>query len=367
MKIILNKFCEVFVDINGFVKRINEQIDELNLKLKDDVYKSIVTEDLNYIKNGLDYIKYRLNSSISSLLDKNTLDFQSQQLNDIKINLESYAIKPLNNYISNIRTEIQNTLNVTNYFLPIKNTYNYTTEVSNFKSIITDKLSESNIELNKIKENENELKNKINEIESNYLQLNTVYQNTLNELNTSFQNTINNLNDKYKNSESEFKIKFEEVIENQKSLNIDFSTQYMHEINEGIEYLKNKLEEANKLLGLIGDKAVTGNFAKIADNHKKNANWLRGISFFLMILNICNVIYLSNIMIVEGIEWDKIFIKFLNSLVFLLPAIYFLNESAKHRKLEVYNRNAELELSAIKPFISSLSESERNKVKEKLV
>ena len=49
------------------------------------------------------------------------------------------------------------------------------------------------------------------------------------------------------------------------------------------------------------------------------------------------------------------------------PATYAARESNKHRRLEILNRKAELELAAINPFIELLPENKKQEIKEKLV
>jgi hypothetical protein len=49
------------------------------------------------------------------------------------------------------------------------------------------------------------------------------------------------------------------------------------------------------------------------------------------------------------------------------PAIYASRESNKHRILETQNRNLELELASIGPFIELLPEDKKQAIKEDLV
>lgn len=60
-------------------------------------------------------------------------------------------------------------------------------------------------------------------------------------------------------------------------------------------------------------------------------------------------------------------VRILAAAVLTYPAIYASRESSKHRALETYNRNLELELASIGPFIEMLDEDKKQKIKEELV
>jgi hypothetical protein len=69
----------------------------------------------------------------------------------------------------------------------------------------------------------------------------------------------------------------------------------------------------------------------------------------------------------ENFDWTKSLIRILAAAALSYPATYAARESNKHRKLEVLNRKAELELTAINPFIELLPEQKKQAIKEKLV
>ena len=69
----------------------------------------------------------------------------------------------------------------------------------------------------------------------------------------------------------------------------------------------------------------------------------------------------------DNFDWTKSLIRILAAAALSYPATYAARESSKHRKLEVLNRKAELELTAINPFIELLPEAKKEAIKEKLV
>jgi hypothetical protein len=69
----------------------------------------------------------------------------------------------------------------------------------------------------------------------------------------------------------------------------------------------------------------------------------------------------------DGFDWTKSLIRLIAAAALSYPATYAARKSSKHRKLETVNRNAELELASINPFIEGLSDDKKQIIKEKLV
>ncbi len=57
-----------------------------------------------------------------------------------------------------------------------------------------------------------------------------------------------------------------------------------------------------------------------------------------------------------GFDWTKSILRIIAAAALSYPATYAARESSKHRKLEIINRKAELELTAIGPFIELFPE-----------
>jgi hypothetical protein len=112
---------------------------------------------------------------------------------------------------------------------------------------------------------------------------------------------------------------------------------------------------------------VTGNYQKIANQHKSSANFFRWVALGFMIvmsgLLIYSIIELSN----TDFNLYKSLVRILAAAVLTYPAVYAARESSRHRNLETQNRNLELELASIGPFIELLPEDKKQSIKEGLV
>ena len=137
--------------------------------------------------------------------------------------------------------------------------------------------------------------------------------------------------------------------------------------SEIIADLERKLNEATKLVNVIGNVGVTGNYQNIANHHKDTANTWRLIAIGFMCLLSFLLIFSIWKVGDPAYDWHKAIIRIVAAAILIYPATYAARESSKHRKLENFNRKAELELAAINPFIEILDEAKKQQIKEKLV
>ncbi len=185
-------------------------------------------------------------------------------------------------------------------------------------------------------------------------------KNEINDLSINFQN-------QFDTSTAEYVKKIDEDRTALKA-NADSDRQNLKSIsNEIIVDLEKKQIEAKKLLNIIGNIGVTGNYQKIAEEHKKIADTWRYIAGGVMLaLSILVILSIWNIS-VENYNGLKALIRIIASAILIYPATYASKESNKHRVLENSNRKLELELAAINPFIETLNETKKQEIKEKLV
>lgn len=223
------------------------------------------------------------------------------------------------------------------------------TEIEKFKIDLTTKESEIQRLLKLIEGKETEIKN-----------LNSTFQTNFNNIKSEHNQNFENDKKTYRSEIDKAKEKFrEEIDELKESIDIDTT--------ETVKQLNTKLTEAKTLVNLIGNVGVTGNYQNIADSHKKSADFWRFMAIVFMaifsILLVWTIIDLS----AEGFDWTKSLIRIIAAAALSYPATYAARESSKHRKLETINRNAELELASINPFIEGLADDKKQVIKEKLV
>jgi hypothetical protein len=164
-----------------------------------------------------------------------------------------------------------------------------------------------------------------------------------------------------------YKEQFESEKENNQKVFQEQKGRFEIQSVEVISSLNVKLAEANKIVNIVGNVGVTGNYQNIANQHKKNADFFRWVALGFMVLMSALLVW-SIIEISQGdFNLYRSLVRILAAAVLTYPAVYASRESTKHRNLETLNRNLELELASIGPFIELLPEEKKQIIKAELV
>lgn len=132
---------------------------------------------------------------------------------------------------------------------------------------------------------------------------------------------------------------------------------------EGVEALESSKSEINDILGHVSGRAIAGDYEKSAADEKNMANRLRYGALACMALIVLVLGSAVVATITSEFEWSRFLSRV--SLVFLLsiPAAYLARESAKHREQQYQHQQTSLDMKAVSPFLASLPEDERHKIK----
>ncbi|CAN0605027.1 unnamed protein product, partial [Ectocarpus sp. 12 AP-2014] len=170
-------------------------------------------------------------------------------------------------------------------------------------------------------------------------------------LNSTFQTNFNNIKSEHNQSFENDKKTFRSEIDKSKELfrkeidslksGIDTDTTQL------VKDLETKLEEAKKIVNVIGNVGVTGNYQIIANEHKDSANFWRWVAIGFMSVFSGLLIWTLIDLSADGFDWTKSLIRLIAAAALSYPATYAAKESTKHRKLETLNRTAELELASV--------------------
>jgi hypothetical protein len=352
------------------LEQLNQTINEAESKEKIDL------ENHSFFESIHNYISDRIKLTIPILVQEaemnalsNEIDAGLQQINSF---LGNDNVGHLTNATNNFNTALNR---IRNFPLPFsKNDFNFAKSISNFQNTVKDKYDLLNSENDSLKKEIEKFKT---DLDSKETELNRLFklveakESEINNLNTGFQASFDSIKTKvtqefdtdrktFRTEIDSDKKKFEAEIKELKET-IDTDT------TDLIDNLNTKLDEAKKIVNVIGNVGVTGNYQIIANEHKSTANFWRGMAVVFMTvfsgLLVWTIIDLS----AAGFDWTKSLIRLIAAAALSYPATYAARESSKHRKLETINRNAELELASINPFIEILSEEKKQAIKEKLV
>lgn len=134
-----------------------------------------------------------------------------------------------------------------------------------------------------------------------------------------------------------------------------------------IAKLTAQLEEAKKILNLIGDTGIIGNYTKVANEHQKIANTFRWISIGIMLAMASILVYTLYLLSTTEFNIQLTITRIIIASLLTYPAIYASRESSKHRTLETKNRSLELELASLSPFIELMNEEDKLAIKKELI
>ena len=153
-----------------------------------------------------------------------------------------------------------------------------------------------------------------------------------------------------------------EHLESQRS---DFSAQ-IDEFRKSAEGEVTKLssleDEARKIVQIIGNIGVTGNYQNRAGSEESQANIWRIITLILFGVGIALVIANLILNFNGQIGLDLLLVRFAIAVSIALPAFYTARESARHRSNADRAKQTELELASLGPYLQTLPTDSKDQV-----
>jgi len=365
-----------------------EKLQQLEqILIADTAKEKIPVADMAFFDAAYRYLDDRLKLTLPVLVQEAEINGLSNEIDAAMVQINSYLGNNNRGHINNAVNNINSALNrIKNFPFPLsKGDFNFSKSIAGFQhtvqegyenlKAINEKLAQ---DLASMQANLDGKQTQLAAIEQKLAAKETEIQNVLNRYNTEFdalKTTANSDIDAEKKKFNEsieadrklYKEQFEADKENNKKVFEEQKAGFEKQSTETINSLNAKLAEANKIVNIVGNVGVTGNYQNIANQHKNNADFFRWVALFFMIvmsgLLVWSIIELGN----KDFNLYKSLVRVLAAAVLTYPAVYAARESSKHRKLETQNRNLELELASIGPFIELLPEDKKEKIKEELV
>lgn len=354
-----------------------EKLDQLGQRLNDEeVSEKIDLENMSFYQSAYKYISDRIKLTIPLLVQEAEMNALSSELDQGLQQINSFIGNNNIGHLTNATNNINSSLTrIRNFPLPYaKNDFNFSKAIADFQDSVSKKYelveAENNELTNSIETFKLDLENKESEIERLFKLLEEK-ETEISNLNSNFQVEFDNIKTKNNEVFEGDRSKFRSEIETDKEA---FRTE-IQDIKEGIDTdtskliddLNDKLSEAKKIVSIIGNVGITGNYKIIANEHKSAANFWRWIAIGFMTLLSGLLVWTIIDLAEQGFDWTKSLIRILGAAALSYPATYAAKESSKHRKLETINRTSELELASINPFIESLDDTKKQEIKVKLV
>lgn len=136
-----------------------------------------------------------------------------------------------------------------------------------------------------------------------------------------------------------------------------------------IAELGKKRDEAAKIVQVVGNIGVTGNYQRIANDEQGQANFWRWatIVFFACGVGVAIATFVrfwSAPVTTDSL--GAIAVRLLYAIAITAPAWYTAKESARHRTNSDRARQTELELASLGPFIELLPDDKKEKIREEM-
>ncbi len=342
----------------------------------EELKEKIDLEKLSFFQTVFSYINQRVKLTVPDLVQQAELDALSNELNAGITQINSFSgnnnVGQLNNATNNFNAALNR---VKGLPIPVAKTdFNFSRKIADFEKTAKGKYKSLEKEKDELKSEiesfKTDLTNKEAEIQK-LLKLIEGKEAEIQNLNSTFQTNFNNIksehNQNFENDKKTYRTEIDKAKETFREEIDELKDSIDTDTTKIVEELNKKLTEAKTLVNLIGNVGVTGNYQNIANSHKKSADFWRVMAIVFMsvfsILLVWTIIDLSS----KGFDWGKSLIRIIAAAALSYPATYAARESSKHRKLETINRNAELELASINPFIEGLADDKKQVIKEKLV
>lgn len=136
-----------------------------------------------------------------------------------------------------------------------------------------------------------------------------------------------------------------------------------------IRGLQEQRDEAAKIVQVVGNIGVTGNYQRIANEEQRLANTWRRITVGLFAAGVGLAIATFIKHFGEPVTSENLWsiaIRLLYAFVIAAPAWYTASESARHRTNADRARQAELELASLGPFIELLPQEKKDAIRERM-
>ena len=178
----------------------------------------------------------------------------------------------------------------------------------------------------------------------------------------------------YSKTEKGLRGEFDSAIKVMQDAHAQFAGERKISADELIAELKRKETEAKRIVQVVGNVGVTGNYKNIAVSEGEAANRMRWatIGFFssgVLITFVSLAVHLFPglfpIATTSTGPWE-LFVRLVTALAVAAPAFYTARESARHRTNSDRARQRELELASLGPFIELLPENVRQEITAKM-
>lgn len=336
-------------------------------------------------KNKLDQIEpYIITAGILNNWNSN-LQKVNTEINQFRSSRNISHLQSANTHAENIIPSVLNLSNirvVEDENLIKESIISLKRSIGQYRRYIEDDVEEINNVRTNLEEKTNELTSLIDEKQSSLEELHTNKKEELDTLKTNcenqFDSVINTFNDSFGDEQSERENWMEEEKQRWKNEFKALKTSFESQANESLDELHNKFAEyendlnnkqnkLTELFDLVTDGSISGAYHKAA----KDEGQLRVIWYLLTSIGFAGLIGFSIFaFLIEGSSidtWLELFRKILFTGAIGAFVSYSAKQASDHKEQERFNRNIELKMKSIDPYINIFDDTKKQEIKEDLV
>lgn len=359
LKIIIDKVKE-FINEEKFLENITTDYKNLNMFmdriLKNSVFIPLLTKD------GIEDIREAASSFRRSIgMQKSNLEKEINKLNEESNNL--------NDEITDMRDNLTD----------------YEEEIDNWTVQFEDIFSKCEEEVSDL---ENKVQNKMLELEEYQNNLNKKFLEKQSERSESFDNLKTNLKESFGNFLQVNKENFDNELSDVKNFTKNFEESFYKEKNDLIESFKmeqenfisvtktkqieyDKILEEHKvaveqLLGKISTTSIAGHHKKVADSAMKSARTWQIFTMISFAITAGFSVYSLLFQEITTLSWPDLVAKFFAIASLGSLTAYTARQAKINQELAYNNRNLEVELKTLDPYIAIFNSQDQELFKKEL-
>ena len=323
----------------------------------------------------------------------------SSALNNINSYLSSYNSNRNAAYLTtNMNPQLDIILSNTVKINTVKSKSNLQgimSSIEKYQNSISDYLKSIENRNSNLKNTEDGFLEKVEELDASLKKKSVDFEATINQEKTRLDNLITNhqtqiaanksefqdqqkvFSDKFDASQSEFKKSYveqknefetqiESLVDALNQTKTDFNTKSEGLINENKKSFDKYQDEVKNIVGIVNTNMFSHKYKEVADDAHKRAKFWHGAAIALMVLLAAFAFYSFVITLNQDTSWVKLVAKIFAATTVATGAAYAARQASKQEKVERYARKTEMEMVAIDPFLESLTDEQRQEVKQEI-
>jgi hypothetical protein len=185
---------------------------------------------------------------------------------------------------------------------------------------------------------------------------------TLEEVRSGSTAAIASIQQQFSENLSAYRTEFDDLKTKFRSTQQEFSAEATQKAKDLIRELESQRDQAAKIVQVVGNIGVTGNYQKRAADEQTQANLWRGITLALFGSGVLLVTVNLILNFTGHVDLPTLIARFAIAVTVAIPALYTARESARHRTNADRAKQTELELASLSPFLEGLDATKRKEI-----